>query len=392
LRTPRCESPFSNVISTIFAEAGIDTCNKKIELKWNSYISSPYQVLSYSVFYTENGGPFTEAAQVLPDKSNFILTDFTTGSEYCFVVRANLEGGILSTSNKVCFQTNMQRPPQWINADYVTIQPDNALKISFTVDPASEIRTLHLERKTGPSVSFNWIAQVTALSGSLSYIDNGADRNNLNYYRAYAQNNCGIPITYSNIASNIVLTAERIENKILLKWNLYKQWNGIINSQKLYVNTSGTLDERYSISPNDTTFTINYSDLMYEISGKEVCFMIKAEESSNPYGINGNSSSSVACIPVIEMVTVPNIFTPDNNLINDRFRPVLSFTPTSYSLIITDLQRKTLFKTDDLTEEWDGTRNGSPLPEGVYLWFLKTRTPSGRAITKTGTVTIIYNR
>lgn len=391
LKLPRCESPFSNVLSTIFTEANIDTCNKKIEIKWNSYISSPYEVTGYSVFYKLNGGALEEAAQIAQDKNNYILTDFITDSEYCFVVRADLEGGNFSTSNKVCLQTKMERPPQWINADSLTIMPDKSLLITFTIDPSSEIKTINLERKTGTSGTFSWIAKETALSGPFLFIDNEADINKINYYRAYAQNNCGVPVAYSNNASNIVLKAEVRENEIILKWNPYRQWNGIISSQKIFVSTGGNFSERYSVLTGDSIFTLSYSDLMYETTGSEICFRVKVEESFNPYGIRGISYSSVYCIPAIEMVTVPNIFTPDNNLVNDLFRPVLSFTPKSYSLIITDLQRRTLFKTVDYTEEWDGTKNGSPLPEGVYLWFLETGTPSGRKISKTGTITITYN-
>jgi gliding motility-associated-like protein len=120
--------------------------------------------------------------------------------------------------------------------------------------------------------------------------------------------------------------------------------------------------------------------------------MIRSYETSNPYGKNGESRSSIICTPVTEKINVPNTFTPDNNLINDSFKPVLSFTPRKYHLIITNLQRKTLFETSDFTVEWDGTKNGSKLPEGVYLWFLTITTPSGKNISRSGTVSIIINQ
>jgi gliding motility-associated-like protein len=120
--------------------------------------------------------------------------------------------------------------------------------------------------------------------------------------------------------------------------------------------------------------------------------MIRAVEASNPLVENGESRSSVICIPVTEKITVPNIFTPDNNSVNDLFKPVLSFTPLSYKLIITDLKRKTLFETTDFNEAWDGTNNGEPQAEGIYLWFINAKAPSGKDIIRTGTVTIKHNR
>ncbi len=135
-----------------------------------------------------------------------------------------------------------------------------------------------------------------------------------------------------------------------------------------------------------------YSSLMYEASQPEICFMIRDVEASNPYGKNGETRSQIACIPVTEKVTVPNIFTPDNNSVNDLFRPVLSFTPISFRLVITDMKRREIFETTDFLESWDGTRSGVPQPEGVYLWILNARTPSGRELVRTGTVTIVHNR
>jgi gliding motility-associated-like protein len=137
----------------------------------------------------------------------------------------------------------------------------------------------------------------------------------------------------------------------------------------------------------DTVFTIRLRDIMYEISGGEVCFFINATATNNPHGISGQSKSSSICASHTEAVTVPNLFTPNNDLRNDRFRPVLSFTPSVYHLIISNRQGKVLFETRDFNVEWDGSGDGSG--EGVYLWFLRITAPSGKTISRTGTVTVI---
>jgi len=43
-------------------------------------------------------------------------------------------------------------------------------------------------------------------------------------------------------------------------------------------------------------------------------------------------------------------------------------------------------------DKWDGRYNGAILPEGAYIWMLKARTPSGETVTRSGTVTLIFNR
>jgi len=385
-------SLLSNALNTIHTAAEIDTCNKRLEIKWNNYPSDPVRVLNYSVFYSVGGGLFSEAAQTAADKTSLLIDDFETDMKYCFIVRANLENGQFSGSNTACLNTRMQKPPQWINADYATVGDNDKIELSFKIDPVSEITFYRLERKTGIQDIFRQIHQFSSDAGSFLYTDNEADISKINYYRLVAVNNCGTPVVYSNSASNIVLSLNRDDDAIELRWNPYADWNGSIGSYKLLVNTGDQFEERAVISPDDTIFKTRYSDIMYEVTGTEVCFMVKANEASNPYGPAGESSSSVICIPVTENVIVPNTFTPDGNLINDLFRPVLSFTPLDYHLIINDLHRKRLFETRDHTEEWDGMYNGARLPEGVYLWYLEVRTPSGNSISKTGTVTIINNR
>jgi gliding motility-associated-like protein len=128
---------------------------------------------------------------------------------------------------------------------------------------------------------------------------------------------------------------------------------------------------------------------MYDITGSEVCFYISASETSNPYGVSGQSLSSKICSYPTEVITVPNVFTPNNDLVNDFFKPVLSFTPVDYHLIISDRKGKILFETRDYHSEWGGSQNGDPEPQGVFLWFLKVTTPSGKIISKTGTLTIV---
>jgi gliding motility-associated-like protein len=392
MRLPRCTSIFSNILNTIYTKADIDTCNKKIAVLWNNYPSYPKKVIDYSILMSVNGGIFTETAKVNPEENNFTFNDFTFNAKYFFIVRANLEGGTFSTSNKDTLLTKMQRPPRWINADYASINDENKVSLSFTIDPLSEIKLFRLERKTGPSGTFQEIAQLASVNGSILFTDNQADINTINYYILSAINSCKIPVIVSNVASNMVLSLERKGNDLNLSWNSYKDWLGVISSYTLFINTGKGFEEKVVIQPADSLFTLGYKELMYEVIGSDICFYISVSETSNPYGVNGQSNSSRICTVPTEIITVPNVFTPNNDLLNDFFRPVLSFTPIDYHLIISDRQGNILFETRDYRAEWDGSQNGDPQPQGVCLWFLKVTTPSGKSILKTGTLTIIMSR
>ena len=227
------------------------------------------------------------------------------------------------------------------------------------------------------------------MDGSVHYTDLQAKTDVINYYRLSALNSCSLPVMVSNIASNIVLSSDRSGSNIVLSWNPYKNWLGTISTYRLFVNSGKGFEETAVIPATDTIFNLGYQQIMYNVSSNEVCFYIIASESSNPYGISGESISSKTCTAPTEIITVPNVFTPNNDLENDLFRPVLSFTPPEYHLIISDRQGNILFESRDYLAEWDGTQNGNPKPQGVYLWFLKLTTPSGKVISRTGTITII---
>jgi len=64
---------------------------------------------------------------------------------------------------------------------------------------------------------------------------------------------------------------------------------------------------------------------------------------------------------------VPNAFTPNDDDINDYFRPMVTGT-RMYELFVYDSFGKLVFNTTDVLAEWDGTYNGKPATEGTYVY------------------------
>jgi gliding motility-associated-like protein len=385
-------SPLSNELHTIFTTAQIDTCNKKINLAWNSYASVPKSVTAYTILASENGGPYTPAGTAAPGTTSYSTGTFTTGSSYCFIVRAELSGGEFSTSNLVYLNAIMQKPPQWINADQATVNDDNSISLSYTIDPLSEIKSFGLDRKKDNDIDYARLANVQSVANKVTYTDHTTEPGQKYIYRLGAINNCGNPVVFSPVSVNILLEVSVTGGSVTLSWNKYREWEGLVDHYKVFINTGEGFIEKALLQPEDTTYIVNYQDIMLEIESGQYCFRVEAYEGINPHGITGVSRSGQVCNETKEVITVPNAFTPDNDMINDRFRPVLSFSPTEYRLIITDRKNNRLFESSSHLTEWDGTRNGDLLPPDVYLWFLKVKTPSGKNISRTGTVTIMKNR
>lgn len=71
-------------------------------------------------------------------------------------------------------------------------------------------------------------------------------------------------------------------------------------------------------------------------------------------------------------VYIPNAFTPDNNLFNNVFYPVLT-SIKSVEFYIYNRWGELVYQTNELRKcFWDGTHNGEICPNGIYIYKLKT--------------------
>ncbi|MEP6597342.1 MAG: gliding motility-associated C-terminal domain-containing protein [Ginsengibacter sp.] len=71
-------------------------------------------------------------------------------------------------------------------------------------------------------------------------------------------------------------------------------------------------------------------------------------------------------------VQMPNAFSPNNDGLNDLYKPVLGCVPTTFNLSVYNKFGQSVFMTKDYKNYWNGTVNGKPLPAGAYVYVLKT--------------------
>ena len=85
----------------------------------------------------------------------------------------------------------------------------------------------------------------------------------------------------------------------------------------------------------------------------------------------------------------PNAFTPDNNGINDRFRPVtVGMQSIDHFEVFNRLGQK-VYSNPGIGQGWDGTLNDKPQPMGTYIWFIQGRDYLGKQHLEKGTVVLI---
>lgn len=74
------------------------------------------------------------------------------------------------------------------------------------------------------------------------------------------------------------------------------------------------------------------------------------------------------------LIYAPNTFTPDGDEFNQNWRVYMEGVD-QYDWVLTIFNRwgETIWESNDMDEPWDGTYNGTLVPDGTYPWTIRTR-------------------
>ena len=87
---------------------------------------------------------------------------------------------------------------------------------------------------------------------------------------------------------------------------------------------------------------------------------------------------------------IPNSFTPDGDGMNEIWRPLgEGVDESNYVCTVFDRNGRMIFRTTSLTQGWDGTDHGKPVPVAAYVYVIQTNTMDGVPKEFVGTVTVI---
>lgn len=91
-------------------------------------------------------------------------------------------------------------------------------------------------------------------------------------------------------------------------------------------------------------------------------------EVTNNNGCTGIDSTIVFAKDCMFGIYFPTAFTPDNNGINDKFKPVVFGKTLQYNLVVYNRYGSIVFKTLDPTQGWDGNIRGVPQEKSTFVW------------------------
>lgn len=155
-----------------------------------------------------------------------------------------------------------------------------------------------------------------------------------------------------------------------------------VDLTKTFVHQSGLTYGYFA----DTAGTIpinNYTVIKY--SGT---FYVKA---FNAYGCTSFATINVIIHPPPPYtITAPNVFTPNNDGINDHFALTITGIVTFGNLKIFNRYGQQMFMSKSLSAYWDGNLNGQNLPAGTYYWVFEGEDDYNNVkVTKGGSITLL---
>lgn len=108
--------------------------------------------------------------------------------------------------------------------------------------------------------------------------------------------------------------------------------------------------------------------------------------------VNGCSNTDSVKVANDCYVEIPNVFTPNGDGVNDYFFPrqLLTSGLVSFNMQVFNRWGQLLFETSSLDGAgWDGTYNGKPQPQGVYVYVIDAAFKDGQHEHHQGNVTIL---
>ncbi len=86
---------------------------------------------------------------------------------------------------------------------------------------------------------------------------------------------------------------------------------------------------------------------------------------------------------------MPNIFSPNNDGINDHFRPIKMVDIDQAKVIINNRWGQKIFESENIAEGWNGNIDGKKSLEGTYFWMIDYVGMDGKKASLSGFVTLV---
>lgn len=373
---------------SIFLSYQRPACAKYIEFNWNNYINWMPDVSDYYLMIENEDSGELDSIRFDPGLTNYSyqLNSLPFNINYRFWIKAT-NGTFSSISNDIKYLFLENENP---SAPYVltfdTRNEDNWL-IDGYVENANNASTYILQLFAN-----QWITVKASEASESTFFFQLSPNfiDSIGTFRVGAINTCRTDTVFSNVFNNIHLSgrANILEVRNELEWNFFTAWD--VTPQEYQLLKQDMYTSQYQLIESLVSTETNYYDNLVEQMNMpgSFCYYIIAKEKPSNYPIQGLVYSNIVCVNQPHQIYIPNAFTV--NGLNPIFKVkgvFLDFTQFEFQVV--DRWGKTMFSTNDINEGWDGTTQGSSVPQGLYIYSVSYRDAKGAYYFKAGTVTLL---
>ena len=377
--------------STIFLTTEFDSCSLEVKLTWTPYIGweTSGGVESYRVFRG-----FEPVAEL--SNQQFSYTYQITSNDpqpVIFSINAlKANGPTTSISNQVDIDTDMEALPSYVFIRNASVIDENKVRLEWNIDPDGEGGNLKIIR--GDVISdLSTINNLGSLAGPLPNVevDNSAETGRTAFhYAIVAENSCGVTVSSDTVRTIYLEGQDNLDLSNGLFWNELEIPQATIQSYTLNRIEGGLPVPLQTFNPGES---LTYID---DVSGIDpddgfYCYRVDAEFSIMPP--NGfeqelTSLSNIFCLGQTSRIFVPNTFAP--NGINNLFKPVILFPDyDNYDFKVFNRWGEIVYETTDPDDGWDGLKEGTPVQQGVYAYYISMLSTNGNQLQRKGTVLLV---
>ncbi|ALJ00315.1 hypothetical protein DC20_16735 [Rufibacter tibetensis] len=344
--------------------------NRTNQLTWTAN-ASPGSVVNYQV---HRGG---QVYQTLPaSQTTFTDQQVACGRRYTYQLLAVLPNNTQSASLPVEVETRGTTPPA---APLLIASFDIQNRVTLqTVVPTQETFLEQVVYRSQNGSAFNQILDkqprntIDATPGNLT--------SPFCYQVAYTDSCRLVSPSSASVCPAILSAVLQPEGGVRVSWSTYEGFPSGIGTQTLEL-----LDEQGTVYWSLPVTGQSYIDVNPQEKYQRLTYRLVTTALNAPY----QSYSNTASVDQDFQFHFPTAFTPNQDGLNDIFRPVGAPFSSRYLLQVLNRWGQIIFESKDPKTGWDGTHGGKlALPE-TYIYRFEALDVNGQRITRKGTFTLI---
>jgi gliding motility-associated-like protein len=302
--------------------------------------------------------------------------DYDCNVEYCYELTVNYGGGARSTSLQKCGVGRLITTHPAVDDVTATISNGSA-DLSWAIDPTLKTEHTDILRSTGGS-----IPEIINTTTSQTFTDPTYTTEGAYCYVVRYVDLCG---NYS--AEGVLVCPIRLlgsinnSNVVTLNWTKYTGWKGGVSNYSVEkLDKNGAVIQTFNIGV-DTFLVDDQPDLANQV----VSYRVRATATT---GTRSSYSNIVTFTKEVNL-TFPTAFTPNADQLNDVFVVTGQYVD-KMNIRIFDRWGILVFASNS-NEPWNGTREGTPMPESSYVWKAEITDLAGKTFSREGTLILIRN-